>query len=115
MTRFLLALLVLPVASYAADSVHLSGHEAEAIQRATQIFISKQGSKYAGWPVYGALRHYTIELRRQASKLEIDFIPDQPPLKPNEAATGGGTKYGWEVVYVFSLSPLKLLEEHYTR
>ena len=115
MIRSLLAVLLLPVVGYAAEPVHLSGREAEALQRATQIFKSKQGTKYAGWPVYGDLRHYTIELRRQGKKLKIDFIPDQPPLKPNEAGTGGGTKYGWEVVYVFSLSPLKPLEEHYTR
>ena len=115
MQRLAFAFFLLPLAGYGADSVQLTGREAEAIQRATQIFISKQGTKYAGWPVYGNLRNYTIELRRHGTKLEIDFLPNEVPFKPNEAGTGGGNKNGWEVVYVFSLSPLKLLEEHYTR
>jgi len=111
----LMSLAFLPAASYPAEPTRLAGREVEAIERATQIFKSKQGTKFEGWPVYGDLRHYTVELERHGNRFEVDFVPDQPPLKPNEAGTGGGTKYGWEVVYVFSLSPFKLLEEHYTR
>ena len=98
----------------AADS-RISGKEAEAIAIAVRIFKSKQGSKFEGHPVYGDLRHYTIALERTRNRLEVTFVPDQPPLKPNEAGTGGSTIYGWEVVYVFSLNPLKMVEEHYAR
>ena len=113
--RSALLVLLTSASIAAAGEVQLSGREAEAVQEATRIFKSKQGSKVNGYPVYGDLAHYTVNLTRKGKQLEIDFVPEQPPLKPNEAGTGGGTKYGWEVVYVFSLNPFKLVEEHYTR
>ena len=116
MTRFFLALLVLPVASYAADSFRLTGREAEAIQLATQVFKSKQGSKdQEGHPVYGDLKHYTVQVERHGRKLEVVFVPEEPPLKPNEAGTGGSSIYGWEVHYIIALDRMKILEEHYAR
>ena len=103
------------VSTAAADS-RISGNEAEAIAIAVRIFKSKQGYKdQEGHPVYGDLRHYTVELERSRNRIEVTFVPDQPPLKPNEAGTGGSTIYGWEVAYVFSLNPLKMVEEHYAR
>jgi hypothetical protein len=105
----------LPIVSKAAGNVELRGQEAEAIQLVTQGFKSKQGTKYAGWPVYRDLRHYSVQVERHGKKIEIIFVPDQPPLKPNEAGTSGGTKYGWEVHYIVSLDRLKILEEHYAR
>jgi hypothetical protein len=47
--------------------------------------------------------------------LEVVFVPEQPPLKPNEAGTGGSTIYGWEVHYIIALDKIKILEEHYAR
>jgi hypothetical protein len=114
-TAFLLPLFALPIIANIAGGSELTGREAEAIQLATQMFKSKQGTNYAGWPVYGDLRHYTVELERRGRKLEITFVPEQPPLKANEAGTGGGTKYGWEVHYIISLDRMKILEEHYAR
>jgi hypothetical protein len=115
MRRFLV-LLVLPLASYGADTVNLTGREAEAVQLATQVFKSKQGPKdQAGLPVYGDLRHYTVEIERRGRRLEIVFVPEQPPLKPNEAGTGGSTIYGWEVHYIIALDRMKIVEEHYAR
>src|SRR5436305_409089 len=78
----------------------IRGQEAEAIALTVKAFKSKQGTSYARWPVYGDLKHYTLELVRHHNTLEVTFVPDQPKLKPNEAGTGGGTKYGWEVHYV---------------
>jgi hypothetical protein len=108
-------LLVWAFSSIAAAAPRLSGKEAEAVATAVKIFKSKQGSKVDGLPVYGDLRHYSVQLERKGNTLEITFVPEQPPLKPNEAGTGGSTIYGWEVVYIFSLTPLKMIEEHYAR
>jgi hypothetical protein len=110
-----LALAMTTLNSSVIADARLSGKEGEAIAIAVQTFKSKQGSKMDGAPVYGDLRHYTIALQRGRNRLEITFVPEQPPLKRNEAGTGGSTIYGWEVVYVFSLSPVKMLDEHYAR
>ncbi|HEV2045999.1 MAG TPA: hypothetical protein VGQ95_05315 [Chthoniobacterales bacterium] len=99
----------------AAAATPITGKEAEAIALAVKVFKSKQGTTYEGWPVYGDLRHYTVELKRHAGHFDVIFVPDQPHFKPNEAGPGGGTKYGWEVHYVLSLTPLKIIEEHYAR
>ena len=112
---FVFALLTLPLISVAADNLELRGREAEAIELVTKVFKSKQGTKYAGWPVYGDLRHYSVQLERHEKRIEIIFVPDQPPFKPNEAGTGGGAKYGWEVHYTVALDRMKILEEHYAR
>jgi hypothetical protein len=101
--------------SGAAADPRISGKEAETIAIAVRIFKSKQGSKFEGHPVYGDLRHFTVELDRSRNRIEVTFVPDQPPLKPNEAGTGGSNIYGWEVAYIFSLNPLKMIEEHYAR
>jgi hypothetical protein len=107
--------LVLCRGSAIAADTRISGKEAEAVAIAVGIFKSKQGSKVDGLSVYGDLRHYSVQVERTQNRLEITFVPEQPPLKPNEAGTGGSTVYGWEVAYVFSLSPLKVIEEHYAR
>jgi len=72
--------------SFAAADPRISGKEAEAIAIAVRIFKSKQGSKFEGHPVYGDLRHYTVELERTKNRLEVTFVPDQPPLKPMRQA-----------------------------
>jgi hypothetical protein len=116
MMRSLLSVLLLPVVSYAAEPVHLTGREAEAIQLATKTFKSKQGSKdQESHPVYGDLKHYTVQIERHGRKLEVIFVPEESPLKPNEAGTGGSTIYGWEVHYIIALDRMKILEEHYAR
>jgi hypothetical protein len=86
----------------AADERRVTGREAEAI--AVADFKSKQGSKIDGRPVYGDLRHYSLVLERQGNRLHIVFMPEDVPLKSNEAATGGSTKYGWAVDYYISLT-----------
>jgi hypothetical protein len=99
----------------AADERRVTGREAEAIAVALADFKSKQGSKIDGRPVYGDLRHYSLVLERQGNRLHIVFMPEDVPLKSNEAATGGSTKYGWAVDYYISLSTLKITDLHYER
>jgi hypothetical protein len=114
MMRLLLALLLFPVVSYAAEPVHLTGREAEAIELATKVFKSKQGSKdQEGHPVYGDLKHYTVEVEPHGRKLEVTFVPNWAPMeKPHP---GGSTNYGWEVHYIIALDQMKIVEEHYAR
>jgi hypothetical protein len=114
MVRSLLAVLLLPLVSYAAEPVRLTGREAEAIQLATKVFKSKQGSKdQQGHPVYGDLKHYTVEVERHGRKLEVVFIPGWASAeKPHP---GGSTDYGWEVHYIIALDQMTILEEHYAR
>ncbi len=113
-TRSVIAALLLPVISYAAEPVHLTGREAEAIHLATKVFKSKQGSKdQEGHPVYGDLKHYEVEVERHGRKLEVIFVPKWAPTeKPHP---GGSTDYGWEVHYIIALDQMKILEEHYAR
>ena len=99
----------------AADERRVTAREAEAIAIALADFKSKQGSKIDGRPVYGDLRHYTLVLERQGNRLHIVFMPGAVPLQPNEAGTGGSTKYGWAVDYYISLSTLKITDLHYER
>jgi len=101
--------------SFGQTAPAIRGREAEAVALTVKTFKSKQGTFYAGWPVYGDLKHYTLELLRHHNTLEITFVPDQPKLKRNEAGTGGGTKYGWDVHYVVSLDPLRIVKEEYAR
>ena len=113
-TRLLSAVLLLPLVSFAAEPVHLTGREAEAIHLATKVFKSKQGYKdQEGHPVYGDLKHYDVQVERHRRKLEVVFVPKWAPAeKPHP---GGSTDYGWEVHYIIALDQMKILEEHYAR
>jgi len=101
---------VLPV--LAEQLPEIRGLEAEAVSLAVQSF--KRDHRYKddrGWPVYGELRHYSVQLERHGREFEVIFVPDSDP----GSKTGGATAYGWEVHYHFSLKPLKLLKEDYAR
>ena len=114
MIRSLLSVFLLPVVTFAAEPVHLTGREAEAIQLATKVFKSKQGSKdQDGHPVYGDLRHYKVQLERRGRKVEIAFVPEWAPTE--KPRPGGSTDYGWEVHYIIALDQMNILEEHYAR
>lgn len=87
----------------AGESLRLSGREVEAIGLATAEFKKHHVS------ASGDLTHYTVDLERSGKTVEVRFVPDQAPLGPNEAGTGGGTAYGSEISYVVSLKPLKIV------
>jgi hypothetical protein len=109
------SLVGLPIVAN-ADASHLDGREAEAIALAVRDFRSKQGSFVEGKPVYGELKHYTVEVERRGRTFEINFVPKEPrPLKPNEAGTGGSTDYGWGVTYSISVDGLKIEHVDYMR
>ena len=112
-TRSLFAVLLLPVVSFAAEPVHLTGREAEAIHLATKVFKSKQGNKnqkvieFTGTLSIMTLRSSATPKVR--SRLRPEVGADR------EAASGGSTDYGWEVHYIIALDQMKILEEHYAR
>jgi hypothetical protein len=91
------------------DTIHLTGVEVSAVMIAAADFKEKHAS-VSGYP-----RHYTVEVERHGGQLEVVFIPNQPPLGPNEAGTGGGNIYGPEVAYFVSLSRLKIVRFHFAR
>lgn len=99
----------------AESQVEVRGHEAEAIALALQSFKSNQKGTYQGKPVYGNLKHYAVQVERHTRHIEITFVSDQPPLKKNEAGTGGGSIYGWDVTYLISLDGKRILNEHFWR
>lgn len=100
----------------AEELPRLSGPEVEALALTAKVFKSKRGTFYEGSPVYGDLNHYTVAVERHGKTIDITFVPEQPKsFAPNEAGTGGGTVYGWEVHYSVSLKPLKILKEDYAR
>ena len=85
-------------------------------QNENQVFIGMFRPDGGGKPRwYGNLKHYTVQIERHGPKLEVIFVPEEPPLKPNEAGTGGSTIYGWEVHYIIALDRMKILEEQYAR
>jgi hypothetical protein len=113
--RSLLAVLLLPVVSCVADDCRFTGREAEAIELATKVFKSKQGSKdQEGRPVYGDLKHYDVDVeRRPDQNLEVGFVPKWAPTEQHHP--GGSTDYGWEVHYIIALDEMKILEEHFAK
>lgn len=112
----LIAICGFPFCTLAAgESSQLTGRESEAIAVAVADFHNNQGKTIDGSIMFGDLRRYTVDLKRHGKELEIIFVPDMPPLKPNEAGTGGGTIYGWEVYYFVSLKTLKIIRFHFSR
>jgi hypothetical protein len=100
------------------ETSRLTGKEAEAVALAVGDFKKNQGSTYKGKPVYGDLKHYSVELRREGNNIEVVFGPDFGPEDrgPDGLPTvGGATQYGWEVDYSISLEPLKILRRDFAR
>jgi hypothetical protein len=96
----------------AGELAEIRGLEAEAVSLAIQRFKSGRAYKdEQGGPVYGDLRHYSVLLERHPREFEVIFVPDADKY----GTIGGGTAYGWEVHYHFSLKPLKFLREDYGR
>jgi hypothetical protein len=104
--------LVLAVEGVAGELAEIRGLEAEAISLAIKRFKSGRAYKdEQGGPVYGDLRHYSVFLERHPREFEVIFVPDADKY----GTIGGGTAYGWEIHYHFSLKPLKFLKEDYAK
>ena len=111
MVTRLLLILAITAAQFvsAAETTELTGREIEAVSVAVAAF--KRGRYSAS----GDLRHFTVELDRHGKQLEVTFVPNIPPLRPNEGGTGGGNIYGSEVHYYVALDTLKIVRMHFAR
>jgi hypothetical protein len=93
----------------ADEVVKLTGEQVAAVRIAEADFKKKHAS-VSGYP-----RHYTVELERHGRELEVVFVPNQAPLGPHEAGTGGGNIYGPEVAYFVSLDRFNIIRFHFAR
>ena len=108
-------------------SIELAGWHAEAVAVALAEFRKHQGTKTSeGLPVYGDLRHYSVELSRcrkdeiplqylNEQCVRVTFAPELSDRDKREAAVGGRTDYGIEVSYDILKRNLKIIKTSFAR
>jgi hypothetical protein len=108
-------------------SVRIPGWHAEAIKIALREFQKNQGGKTdRGEPVYGDLRHYTVQISRSPPDelpseyeyeecVRIDFIPELSPKDYQENILGGRTSFGINVAYDVCRRTLKIVKTSFSR
>src|SRR6266853_3073565 len=69
-----------------SPDVELKGSEVEAIEVALRQFRENRYS------ISGDLKHFTVELRREGSKLFVSFLPEMH--EPSHRITPARNKYG---------------------
>ena len=90
-----------------SPDVELKGREVEAIEVALHQFRENRYS------TSGDLKHFTVELRREGSKLFVSFFPEMH--EPSHRITPAQNKYGTFITYAVSLRTLKIIGYHYER
>jgi len=90
-----------------SPDVELKGREVEAIEVALRQFRENRYSKS------GDLKHFTVELRREGSKLFVSFFPEMH--LPSHRITPAENKYGVYITYAVSLRTLRVIGYHYER
>ncbi len=117
----------IPEAPASPRSIEMAGWHAEAVVVAVAEFRKHQGTKTPeGLPVYGDLRHYSVELSRTpkdqiplryASEpcVRVTFAPELSVRDKREATVGGGTDYGIEVSYDILKRNLKIIKTSFAR
>jgi hypothetical protein len=108
-------------------SIEMAGWHAEAVAVAIAEFRKHQGSKMPeGLPIYGDLRHYSVELSRSSKDeipvqyaheqcVRVTFAPELGARDRREATVGGGTDYGIEVWYDILKHNLKIIKTSFAR
>jgi hypothetical protein len=66
-------------------------------------------------PVYGDLRHYTIQITPEGNQTEVRFVPEYGPKDEKEVTLGGRTQFGIEVAYHISEDGRKILKTTFAR
>jgi hypothetical protein len=90
-----------------SPDVELKGREVEAIEVALRQFRENRLSKS------GDLKHFTVELRKEGSKLFVSFFPEMH--LPSHRITPAENKYGTYITYAVSLRTLKIIGYHFER
>jgi len=110
-------------------SIEMAGWHAEAVAVAVAEFRKHQGTKTPeGLPVYGDLRHYSVELSRTpkdqvalryASEacVRVTFGPERSAQDKREGRyeVGGRTGFGIELSYDISKRTLKIVKTSFAR
>jgi hypothetical protein len=110
-------------------SIELAGWHAEAMAVALAEFRKHQGTKTPdGLPVYGDLRHYSVELSRSRKDtiplryvneqcVRVTFVPERSTRDKREGRyeVGGRTSFGIEVSYDISKRTLKIVKTSFAR
>jgi hypothetical protein len=108
-------------------SIAMAGWHAEAVAVAIAEFRKHQGTKTPeGLPVYGDLRHYSVELSRSSKDeiplqyvheqcVRVTFAPELSARDKREATVGGRTDYGIEVSYDTLKRNLKIIKMSFAR
>ena len=114
-------LVMMTSAAHSADSpwagaVEIKATWAPALAVALREFQAHQGTKTdQGQPVYGDLRHYTIEMIPHGHILSATFGPELSPRDRRNGTVGGRTDYGIEATYDVSLKTLKIVKTSWAR
>jgi hypothetical protein len=99
-----------------AGAVEIKARWAPAIVVALREFQAHQGTKTdKGEPVYGDLRHYTIEMIPHGEILSVTFAPEFSRRDVRNHTLGGRTDYGIAVNYDVSLKTLKIVKTSWFR
>jgi hypothetical protein len=108
-------------------SIEMAGWHAEAVAVAVAEFRKHQGTKTReGLPVYGDLRHYSVELSRTPKEqiplryasepcMRVTFGPELSARDKREHTVGGRTDYGIEVSYDILKRSLKIIKTSFAR
>jgi hypothetical protein len=108
-------------------SIEMAGWHAEAVAVAIAEFRKHQGTKTPeGLPVYGDLRHYSVELSRTPKDqiplryvheqcVRVTFGPELSAQDKREATVGGRTDYGIEVSYDILRRNLQIIKTSFAR
>jgi hypothetical protein len=116
-----------PKPSWEYPGVEIPGWHAQALTVAMREFQKNQGGKTErGEPVYGDLRHYTVDIRQSPPDMlpieyereqcvRITFAPALSAKDRREVITGGRTSYGIEVSYDVARRTMKIVKTSFAR
>jgi hypothetical protein len=90
-----------------SPDIELKGREIEAIEVAFRQFRENRFSKS------GDLKHFAVELRREAGNLFVSFSPEYH--ERSSRGLPGRNKYGTYVTFAVSLRTLKIIGYHFER
>jgi hypothetical protein len=102
--------------SWEYPTVEILGWHAKAVALAVEAFQKNQGGRTAkGEPVYGDLRHYSVQVIKKEDEVEVVFVPNLSARDKKNVILGGRTEFGIEVSYHVSFKTLKIIRTTFAR